>query len=400
MNQPTVLVVGGGSNQLPLVSAALKLGLHVAVSDINENPPCRELAHEFRQIDTIDRGLTLNFARELKINAVVSDQTDAAVPTVAYIAGELDLPGIGFETALRFTNKHLMRLAVSDGKHINSPKVVGVISRLEEAHGLRDKFDRSQSYIVKPINSQGSKGVFPFQGIPPRHLLQSALDESRGKGIIIETFIEGDEYSVESFVLDNKVYLLAVTKKFHYPQNDCIDFRNTYLDDIPTDVETLLVDANEETILKLGLSNGSTHAEYKLCGDKVFLIEIAARGGGGNIAGKIIPYLTGFDPSKALIIHALGGVPEVKVGSYRKKFAIMRFFDFKAGRVKSIDLEKFRIQNLLHFEIDLKVGDRLDGVRNSRDRRGYFIVGSENRAECIAMEKLVVSEINSCVEIE
>ncbi|MEI6095515.1 MAG: ATP-grasp domain-containing protein, partial [Gammaproteobacteria bacterium] len=337
MKNQTLLVVGGGTNQMPLVQAALNLGLRVAVSDINENPPCKELAHEYAQINTVDRGLTLQFARKLNVGAVVSDQTDAAVPTVAFIAEEMNLPGIGFETSLRFTNKHLMRNAVTNGQFIRSPEVVGVVKHIDELAKFRKLISPSNSYIVKPINSQGSKGVSRFEGYPELKLVQYALEESRGKGIIIESFIDGDEYSVESFVVDHKVHLLAVTKKYHYPQNDCIDFRNTYLNDIPIDIEKLLSEANKETIRLLDLNNGMTHAEYKISNGMVFLIEIAARGGGGNISGKIIPYLTGFDVSSALLMQSFGETPEVVFNDYRIRSAIMRFFNFKKGTVKAMD---------------------------------------------------------------
>ena len=108
-----VLIVGGGVNQLELVRRARQRGCWVAVSDINENPPCRAEADEFFQIDTTDKAETFRVAKSAQITAVATDQSDVAVPTAAYIAEELKLPGIGFETALRFTNKHLMRKAVA-----------------------------------------------------------------------------------------------------------------------------------------------------------------------------------------------------------------------------------------------------------------------------------------------
>ncbi len=49
------------------------------------------------------------------------------------------------------------------------------------------------------------------------------------------------------------------------------------------------------------LPYGVTHAEYKVTSTgEIYLIEVAARGG-GSISSKIIPYLTGFEPNRALV---------------------------------------------------------------------------------------------------
>ena len=60
---PRVLIVGGGVNQLELVRRAKQRGCWVAVSDINDNPPCRAEADEFFQIDTTDKAETFRLAR-------------------------------------------------------------------------------------------------------------------------------------------------------------------------------------------------------------------------------------------------------------------------------------------------------------------------------------------------
>ena len=391
---PRVLVVGGGVNQLELVRRAKQRGCWVAVSDINNDPPCRAEADEFYQIDTTDKAETYCAAQSAQITAVTTDQSDVAVPTAAYIAELFGVPGIGFETSLRFTNKHLMRRVVA----LSRPDLLPDSRLCENESELLDHLGSPEishrQFLVKPMNSQGSKGVARLKPNNYRDATSIAFRESRGHGVLLEEFVEGDEFSVESFVVDGAVHNLAVTRKFHFPQNDCIDYRNTYLGDIPLDLENILYSANAAVIALLGLKTGSTHGEYKVCGDRVVLMEIAARGGGGNISGKIIPFLTEFSPTDALLDFALGTRPKVRANSYRNKFAVLRFFDFPPGRVEKVSHELVPTSHLLHFELNLRPQDVIRVVRSSRDRTGYFIVGADSREQVLLAEKSVLEAMS------
>jgi carbamoyl-phosphate synthase large subunit len=366
----------------------------VAVSDINENPPCRAETDEFYQIDTTDKAATYRAAHSAQITAVVTDQSDVAVPTAAYIAETLGLPGIGFETSLRFTNKHLMRRAVASSRADLVPDSLLFERESELLEYLKSPRVNRQKSIVKPMNSQGSKGVARLDQVDYRQSVSIAFRESRGHGVLLEEFIDGDEFSVETFVVDGVVHSLAIARKFHFPQNDCIDNRNTFLGDIPLDLEDRLYSANAAVIALLGLKTGSTHGEYKVHGNRVVLMEIAARGGGGNISGKVIPFLTAFSPTDALLDFALGLKPTVKARSYRSRYAILRFFDFPPGRVKKVSRELIPTNHLLHFELNLEPCDVVRPVRSSRDRAGYFIVGASSREQVLLTEKLILEAVS------
>lgn len=389
-----VLVIGGGVNQLELVRRAKQRGCWVAVSDVNENPPCKAEADGFYQIDTTDKAETYRAAQSAHITAVVTDQSDVAVPTAAYIAEQLGLPGIGFETSLRFTNKHLMRQAVALSRPDLLPDSRLFKSEPELIKHLGSQNIKYPKLIVKPMNSQGSKGVTRLDSNNVREATSLAFRESRGHGVLLEDFVEGDEFSVETFVVDGAVHNLAITRKFHYPQNDCIDYRNTYLGDVPLDLENRLYSANATIVSLLGLKTGSTHGEYKVDGDRVVLMEIAARGGGGNISGKIIPFLTDFSPTDALLDFALGTRPKVRANSYRNKYAVLRFFDLPPGRVEKVSHELVPTNHLLHFELNLRPRDLVRVVRSSRDRIGYFIVGADSRKQVLLAEKSVLEAVS------
>jgi carbamoyl-phosphate synthase large subunit len=379
-------IVGGGYNQVPLVLTAKSLGLKVLVTDINENPPCRAHCDLYERIDTADKHATLKAAREHRIDAVATDQTDVAVPTVAFIAESMGLPGIGYDASLRFTNKFLMREALKKTcpRHIPEYHFLGSVEEaLEFCRGLRS----AGEFIVKPINSQGSKGVRKLSDSGFESAVRAAFIESKGRGLLIERFLHGFEFSVEAYKEGGTLHPLAITKKYHYNSNDCIDERNTWLADISPELESSLFEVNRRIIEALGLPFGITHAEYKVSDGKPYLMEIAARGGGGSISSKIVPFLTGFEPARALLLKIFDQPHEVRPGDYKNKFAVLKFFDLKPGRVEKLHVNAAALDGLLEYNLDLKPGDVIRPISDSRDRPGYFVAYGTDRARVLAKEK-------------
>ena len=272
-------VVGGGINQIPLVKTAKRLGFKVLITDIFDSPPCRKIADHFEQADTKDLEKTLYFSKKYKITHITTDQTDVAVATVAYVAEELGLKGIGTKVANRFTNKYKMRkaLSVSMSKFIPNFEF---FNNLIDAIYYFKNISIDNTFIVKPINSQGSKGVSVL-GPNFKNQISKALKESCDEGVIIERFITGPEYSVESFVQNDKVHNLVLVSKDHYKSNPCLDKRNTFFGNQKKSFQDQIFGLNEKIIKSLDLSMGNVHAEYKVENGCIYLMEIAARGGGG-----------------------------------------------------------------------------------------------------------------------
>ncbi len=383
-------IVGGGFHQAPLVEIAKAMGFRVLVTDMFKNPPARALADHFEQIDTRHKEDTLKCAQKYDVDYVVTDMTDVAVSTVAYIAESLGLPGIGYETALRFTNKYVMRKALQEDFAAHLPET-HYFERPEDAVEFYRESGHIDEYVVKPINSQGSRGVFLLgeDGVHSDELIYAAFAESRERGILLETFVPGAEYSAETFVRDGRVHNLTLTKKYHYNQNPCIDERNTFLGDVAPELENAIFTVNERIVTALGLRFGNTHAEYRVNSSGIYLMEIAARSAGGSIGSKIIPFLTGFHCQRALLDVLTDRPFEIAIQDYRKRFAVLRFFNFPVGRVKRIFVNKKITQKLMAFTLTdyLEEGGYVRPIKDSRDRLGYFVVSGTDRDDVLRWEK-------------
>ena len=108
-----LLVIGAGDFQLPLVQEAAKtcdVVLAAPVISADFEPFIRgRLLCDVRDEDQI-----LAFARAQQIDGVITDQTDIAVRSVAFVAEKMGLPGIGTGTGLLFTAKSRMRARLAE----------------------------------------------------------------------------------------------------------------------------------------------------------------------------------------------------------------------------------------------------------------------------------------------
>ncbi len=318
-----LLVIGAGDFQLPLVQKASE------TCDVLLAAPVISKAFEpyitdRLLIDVRDEKAILDFARKHKIDGVITDQTDIAVRSVAYVSEKMGLPGIGYETGVRFTDKSLMRARLAE-LGIRQLKNMTVSSREEATAFFRQLCSERQKgtvasdrsgipgngsvkVIIKPLDTQGSRGV---QVCASEQELRDKYPEAArwsGNGnVIVEQFATGREFVVESLVLDYDYHNLCIGDTLYFDIPDAFAAKSRIF---PTTADESLrakVLALDEKIIRgFGLRQGITHSEYIMEGDEVYLIETAARGGGVFISSDLISLSSGLHSEEFLVNIALG----------------------------------------------------------------------------------------------
>ena len=123
----TILVIGGGLLQVPLIQTARKMGLQVVVTDYNPDAMGMKYADIPIVMSTRDIEGSVRAAkaqnRMTPISAVLTVGTDASM-TVSAVANALNLQGIKFENAEAATNKD----GIING---NIPKIGPVILNIQ-----------------------------------------------------------------------------------------------------------------------------------------------------------------------------------------------------------------------------------------------------------------------------
>ena len=391
-----ILIIAGGKWQVPLIKKAKMLGYEVVNSNLYEDSPGFEFA-DFREVcDARDKEQNLKIAKEYKVKGVLSDQSDIAIPTVAYVAEEMGYPAIRSRMAELFTNKYKMReFCKKEGFHCPEHKLC---TNVEEAVEFFKEIGKK--IVIKPLDSQSSRGVYTISSLEElkEKFPLSQSFSSDGNGVLAERYIIGKEFTIDGMAYNGVHHSLAVSEKAHFPYNKNIasELRFSYSNE-NYDYEELRKN-HDQLINRTGLSFGLTHAEYKYEDGKYFLIEMAARGGGTNIASDIVPYMSGIDTYKMLIDHAMGkdfneeiewSIPE----EYQKRHAVLKFLDIESngtGIISIAGVEDIKkIKGIRDFSLEFSVGDIVGQAQDDRSRVGYYIAHAESEHELQQIEESV-----------
>jgi biotin carboxylase len=374
-----LLVIGGGKWQVPIVKKAKELGCEVVCTNLYEDSPAFEFADYSYVSNVLDKEKNLEIAKKHSIDAAITDQSDIAVNTVAYVNEKLGLKGAGTEIANLFTNKYKMRESLKvEGLHHPQYKLCENIKELKEFFNIVNK-----SIIIKPIDSQSSRGVRIINNIEDiEEAYDYTMSHCRKNIFIAEEFIGGIELTVEGYKFKNgKHYTFAVSKKSYFKSitgvADSLQYQPIFkefdIDEIKTINDKLFVD----------VPFAITHVEYKYYDGRFYLIEATIRGGGTKVSSILIPAVSGYDVNSFLVQDALGENIEFIKNDYKNKYAILKFFSFTGGAVKEISgIDKIvKNSNVLDFELEFSIGDKLLPPTDDRSRVGYFIVKADSLEE-------------------
>lgn len=372
-----IMVIAGGDWQIELIKKAKKMGHTVICSNLYENSPAFPYADFCEIANVLDKEKNLEIAKKYNPDAVISDQSDIAVPTVAYLNEKLGLKGIGTELASLFSDKSKQRVFCKE--HGISVPDFRLCKSWEEAADFLKQYKKA---IIKPIDSQSSRGVFTVCSDDDikAHYEETLSWSNIRKEFLIEQYVGGDEFTIDGLVVNGKYHPMTISIKEMYKSNPNVSKMQTYSWFHPEYDFDKMREENRKLIETAGIPFGLTHSEYKCENGKFYLIESGARGGGSNLSGKIVPYMSGVDNYEYLIRQALGekvDFPKFDKEYLENHYSIMRFFDFGKGKVKSVvgrDILETN-PNMIDFQLEVKPGQILEDLKYGRMRPGHFIIG-------------------------
>jgi hypothetical protein len=265
--------------------------------------------------------------RRYQVRGVIS-VGEVFVEPVGVLADVLGLPGTGSAAALICRNKLLQRCAAPRF----SPSWQTVPAGERATFTLPP--DRLPA-VVKPAGRFYSSGV---RMVHDGAELTAALEALEPHEIaLVESLVNGPEYSVESFVQGGEVLWSGVTGKESNESGGAFftEVEHTSPALLAEASRKALTDANREVLRLVGVRDAMTHAEYRLTEDGVVLMEVAAR-----LPGDAITFLwelaTGQPVEPAMIDLALGvptGYPEPR------RRARQHFVDHPHGRLVDVTAE-------------------------------------------------------------
>jgi biotin carboxylase len=233
-----------------------------------------------------------HLARTQKIDRIVAlDEFD--METAATLREHLRIPGMGLTTTRYFRDKLAMRMRALD-RDVRVPDFVPVFNHADIQYYLDHV---PGPWVLKPRQEASAIGI---KKINAAEELWPVLDQLGDKqsSFLLERFVPGEVYHVDSVVSENEVVFANVSKYGKPPMNVAQGGGVFTSFTVPRDgdEDASLREINRDLIAALGLLRGVSHAEFiKANADGHFyFLECAARVGGAYI-NEMVEAATGIN---------------------------------------------------------------------------------------------------------
>lgn len=390
-----LMVLAAGLLQIPVIKKAHELGVFVIAVDDDPNAPGMAMADKaIVPGGLMDEEKLVAIAKEEHVDGVIHPCSEVAMMVMGRINDELNLHGISRETAMRATNKHLMREAF-EAYGAPSPKSYCTAS-VEEGWSLFSSIGGKA--ILKPSRNSGSRGISEIEPNISKEvffvLFERAKDASRDASVMIEQFIEGPEFSVEIIVCKGEVNVLQVTDKKTTEAPYFVELGHSQPSQFPKDVVDAVKAAAVKGVKALKLNDCAAHAEVKCQEGEPYIMEIGARLGGDFISTELTHLSTGIDMVAATIEVTLGMEPNLQ--SFKPTHGVcIRYFTPRPGKLLSIKgREILNSPEVYASEIYCQPGDVIPEVRSSLDRSGHVIVVQDNVDSAIHSAEKIIDSVD------
>lgn len=362
-----VVVIGANSFQNPLILKAKELGYETHVFAWKEGAVGEKTADYFYPISIVEKDKILKMCEEIKPAAVVTIASDLAAITANYVAHKLGLTANSPQCVFKTTNKFAMRQALKE-QGISTP----CFSLADENSDIQSFSEMTFPVIVKPTDRSGSRSITKVMRADDlKPAIRQAVHDSFEKKAIVEEFIEGDEYSMESISFEGIHHFLALTKKYTTGSPHFIESGHLQPAGLEPNVEKKIADVIFKALDALEIKNGAAHSEFRLDKDgNVNIIEIGARMGGDCIGSHLVCLSTGYDFVRMVLEVGLGVAPNFQKLCTPKAACIRFVMDWED--MKKYETHKKQFGERFVFESPM-VEPGSHSVVDSSSRYGYYI---------------------------
>ncbi len=373
-----VLIIGAGFLQSFVIKKAKQLGYFTIAVDANPNAEGFKYCDEYAVINIVDETACCEFAESRNIDGVLTAATDYGVLTASHIAEKLNLPGLKYETAKVIKNKYLVRKKLYETGADDTERCYE-ISDISELSDIKERI--SFPVMVKPCDGSGSRGASKVNFAEDLEAAcVAAMSNSLTHKAIIEPFINGKEYGVESFCYNGEKIVLGVMEKKMTKPPYYAELGHAIPSGLSAETEEKVKNCVKKAMEALDINFGSVNMDLLLTEDNnVHIVDIGARMGGNLIGSHIIPYGTGICYIENMIKAAAGDRADFS-SVMPKACVTTRLLALTPGKVKTLpDFEKIEQENCVEIEHHLKTGDVINEYHTNLDGCGYVVSRQDNK---------------------
>jgi biotin carboxylase len=264
--------------------------------------------------DTDDHAAMLSTLAQVSarvpVDAVTTTQ-DLYVPQAALAAAELGLPGMPYEAAAGVRNKYRMRQTLAGScPELNPP--FRLVSTQQEARDAAREW--GYPVVAKPPNANDSWNVrrIDDEDELAGYVRAAASWSSDGTftnlapGILLEGFIDGDDYSVETVQYRGRdIELLAVSRRELMGEERGFFAEAGDLLPVTGPLADRLYRAAARALHHLGVDCGVIHTECRVSGSDIKIVEVNPRLAGNRLGSEMIEIAYGASAVQQVVETAL-----------------------------------------------------------------------------------------------
>jgi biotin carboxylase len=218
--------------------------------------------------------------------------------------------------------------------------------------------------VLKPLGLSGSCGVIRADdadqarsAVQRIRRILAATNEPAGARLLVESYLPGGEVAVEALLRSGRLEVLAVFDKPDPLEGPYFE-ETLYVTPsrLPAPVQAEIEAVTARAADALGLREGPIHAELRVDGDRVSILELAARSIGG-LCSRALRFGAGVSLEEVILRHALGlGLDDVARESAAS--GVMMIPIPRAGLLGEVDgLQEARaVEGILGVEITIARG--------------------------------------------
>lgn len=300
-----ILILGGSSLQLDLIFEAKKMLFEVHLVDGDKDCVGQKYSDYFYPLSFGDQRATLLLAQKIAPDVVTTCASEVGNITACYISEKLGLLSNSYQVACNTTDKYRMKQVCAEHQIPTADYLFLDGQSLEHAENWQ-----SLPCIVKPADSSAGRGVryiSDLEQLP--EALTGARYYSRQDRLLIEAYIPGQQFSVETLSVQGEHQVLVITEEFITPLPKIIETQQLMPARISEGLEQQIREFSLQVLKAFEIEYGACHLEVRLNETGLFLVEIASRMGGWR--SELLRLAHGVEYCQLLILSHLGQLRNV-----------------------------------------------------------------------------------------
>lgn len=276
--QKSILIIGAGVEQVPLIKAAIKMGLFVIGVDKNSGALGFKFCDHKEIIDIVDRQKCMLLAQHYHIDGIITS-TEKGLETTAYIADKLNLIGNKYTLVKKIKNK-FYQYEVFRNIDIDVPKTYKIYTNTPIPK-------ISFPVIIKPPDAAAARGVFLIKSVSEfKKKFNESFKFTTKNYLLLQEYIKGKEVGAEIVVQNSQVKGIYLTNKISSSPPSFVVLGHLMPALLKKVFKEKIYNVIYQVIKLLEIKNSMINFDFKINKENVYLLEIGLR-----LGGNWLPYL-------------------------------------------------------------------------------------------------------------